>query len=105
MEVKAQVRPYIIEFTAADPSDSYVSSYTLAYGELERLLTHYPVITFDPNRIELQNDQASLRTHIFPATLGGGDAFEVWVDPIAASVHTAVEELTAAGCNPHYQEG
>lgn len=75
MHVEAARRPYTLCFEARDPEDSYASVYPLASGELDRLLAEYPVVAYAPNRIELQNDQPSLRTFVVPATLGGGDAF------------------------------
>jgi hypothetical protein len=68
VKVTVTQRPYIMT--------SHGVSFPLSSEEAQRLLDAYPVESFSPNRVTLQVTAVTVG-ELRPATLGGGDAFEV----------------------------
>lgn len=68
MKVHTTPRPYGLMFSATG------TRYPLTQEDAERLLAEYPVKSATRNQITLRADDGH-RVFIYPATLGGGDAF------------------------------
>lgn len=62
-------RPYLLTFASGNV-------YPLTSEEAQRLIDEYPIVTATRHRVTLRGDDGTI-SHITPATLGGGDAFEV----------------------------
>jgi hypothetical protein len=63
-------RPYIIDFGTPH------GQYPLTSDDVERLAANYPIVRVRPSRLTLRADDGR-NVEIYPATLGGGRAFEV----------------------------
>ncbi len=61
-------RPYILDFGTPG------GQYPISSEEVQNLLANYPVAGFTRNRLDLRGDDGRTCS-IYPATLGGGNAF------------------------------
>lgn len=70
MQVHAKQRPMVLTFEATG------SAYPISSDEAQTLIDQYPVLKASSNRVILRADDGH-KTIISPATLGGGNAFEI----------------------------
>lgn len=63
-------RPYLIRFDYPGGG-----TYPLAAEEVRNLLANYPLVSFRPGLLRLRGEAG--KTSIYPATLGGGEAFSL----------------------------
>jgi hypothetical protein len=70
MIVHVIARPYVVSFPATG------SRYPLTSDDAQRLIDGYPVISATRNRVVLRSDDRQ-RCVIYPATAGGGPAFDI----------------------------
>lgn len=69
MRVQTTERPYILLFASGN-------QYRLTSEEAQRLIDSYPVVEASRNQVSLRGDDGTV-SKLTPATIGGGNAFEV----------------------------